>query len=298
MSKDICEKPFIRPYVINNEGKKLYLRLQRWTPQVERDLKSKGYKYTLIPCGECYYCKKLYRSQWANRLYTESLYYDRTYFITLTYNYNPTFLKRNDLRLFILRLYTHFNRLYGSQIKYFASGEYGSLNGRPHYHLIVYGLPELQIDDLKNCDEIRSLWNKGIVQVVPAEYGSFNYVAGYTAKKLDNLICDKKIKPFCVMSKGLGKRYFDEHKDKLYHQDSLCISNRNSTYMTSLPRYFDKLMNKINPNKLKEVKDNRELSIIKDTQEKLKCSNKAISDTYFAKAKFHKDIINSKRYKI
>lgn len=64
------------------------------------------------------------------------------------------------------------------KLKFYGCGEYGELDQRPHYHLILFGW--------KPGDEIISkIWPFGFVSV--KEYlgeTTGNYVAGYVQKKL------------------------------------------------------------------------------------------------------------------
>jgi hypothetical protein len=47
-------------------------------------------------------------------------------------------ISKRHLQLFLKRLRKHYNV---QGIKYLASGEYGGKLDRPHYHLVIFGLP-------------------------------------------------------------------------------------------------------------------------------------------------------------
>lgn len=293
---DFCDNPYIRPYMELGDGTKHWFRMFPYSPEKEKELSRNGTKYVLIPCGKCLYCKNKYKSQWAYRMYLESKYHKSSYFITLTYEYNPTWLSRRDLQLFIKRLRFRF----GAGLVYFASGEYGSLNGRPHYHLIVFDLPPLEIEENGNCEIIRSIWKKGNVFVSSdADIGSFNYSAGYTAKKLEDFSSiDRKIRPFCLMSKGIGKKHFEDNKDDIIFTDSVIVSNHKNTRSVKSPRYFDKLLEKENPLALEDIKKNRLLFVADSNFGKLDLNNKQIINVYRSKHSEHLDKMKSKSYKI
>ncbi len=64
----------------------------------------------------------------------------------------------------------------GYPFRYFACGEYGEETGRPHYHLIAFGLGI-------GAEEIfRRSWKKGFVTVYEANARTMSYVAKYCLK--------------------------------------------------------------------------------------------------------------------
>lgn len=125
-------------------------------------------------------------------------------FITLTYDdeHLPAGNGLNyvDLQKFLKRLR---KQLHEKKIKFYACGEYGDNDeqiwygnyredgkylGRPHFHLIVFGLPpnndtRLLLTKIWTfCDPERFLYNsKG---VAPVTVSDIAYVAGYCQKKL------------------------------------------------------------------------------------------------------------------
>ncbi len=60
--------------------------------------------------------------------------------------------------------------------RYFACGEYGEKTGRPHYHLISFGL------GIGGVDIFKGLWKKGLVSVYEANARTMAYVAKYCLK--------------------------------------------------------------------------------------------------------------------
>lgn len=204
-----------------------------------------GVHYVTVPCGHCAVCRKERSKAWALRLMLESLYWDETCFVTLTYDDEsvpmtdkvavfdgkvqlPFTLCKEDLTKFFKRL----RRRLDKPIKYYACGEYGSHTFRPHYHFIGFGLSQDDIEDIEDA------WTKGIVDVGELTMASCNYVAGYVQKKLYGKLSDDyygfRVKPYSVMSKGLGKRYFMEHLDELLEDE--CVHYKG--HDLALPRYF------------------------------------------------------------
>ena len=111
-------------------------------------------KFITVPCGKCDECRVNHSREWALRC---SLHYAalspeekaKSWFITLTYDdlHNPGVLCPDDMTLFFKRLRKHFKN---EKIKYFYCGEYGSRTYRPHYHLIIFGLPITDLKFIKN----------------------------------------------------------------------------------------------------------------------------------------------------
>lgn len=84
------------------------------------------------------------------------------------------------------------------KIRYYAVGEYGDANSRPHYHAIVFGYPScLRTRTYKDvrgrtvwrrccefCNVVGNTWGQGDIEVATVEIGSAQYVAGYVNKKM------------------------------------------------------------------------------------------------------------------
>lgn len=102
-------------------------------------------KDKIVKCGKCFECKQQEAKAWATRIMLEAENYSHSpYLITLTYNDNCLTYQKDkllrDITLFIKKL----RKSYG-KLRYFYCMEYGSLHQRPHFHMILFGLP---LDDL------------------------------------------------------------------------------------------------------------------------------------------------------
>lgn len=218
-------------------------------------LKDRLGKVMEVPCGKCIECKKERSKEWAFRLMCESLNFQNSIFITLTYDdenvlnvpgapypYYAT-LSSLDLQLFFKRLRFNLN---GRKIKYYACGEYGSNTFRPHYHAIIFNM------DFCDSPLIEQSWGKGFVQVDPVNVQTINYVAGYVQKKLygTDSYPDMIQAPFSRMSKRLGFDYFERNAEKIWNQGITFQGFRLKT-----PRYFYRLMEqgKIGDKTLNEI---------------------------------------------
>lgn len=110
-------------------------------------------------CGKCLPCLVRKRSAITARGVMEAQYYplEQTVFVTLSYNedFLPTVvvedpltgeqiehmtLCKKDLQDFLRRLNYHHEKATGRKVRYLGAGEYGGQFGRPHYHLILFGI--------------------------------------------------------------------------------------------------------------------------------------------------------------
>lgn len=114
---------------------------------------------------------------WQHRINLEYRCYDASTFITLTYRDElPNMeLVPSDLTLFIKRLRKY---VQPKKIRYFAVGEYGSENCRPHYHIIVFGLGCLDHDSLEK------MWGHGFVHQGEVNQKSIRYICKYVVKAM------------------------------------------------------------------------------------------------------------------
>lgn len=201
----------------------------------------------LVPCGKCMACRIQKRKEWSLRMLHEKEFWDDSIFVTLTYDDshvpdNYTLVKR-DLQLFIKRLR---KAIVPRRIKYFACGEYGDLNGRPHYHAIIFGLSlspadkQIIMDNWNYCDwSVDSIREKSFGL---AEPDSINYVAQYIDKKFtgekaqEEYVRKNRDPVFRILSLGIGARYVDSNSDNL--KTDLCCKHRGAEH--GLPRYYIK----------------------------------------------------------
>ena len=214
-----------------------------------------------LPCGKCLACRLSKAREWAVRCVLEASLYENNSFITLTYDdaYLPADgkLKRKHLQDFLKRLRSYHD------VRYFGCGEYGGSgsticngvkleHGRPHYHLIIFGwFP----DDFRNgrSKELEKLWPFGYSYVDECNFRTCDYVARYTTKKLfkkddDSFIC-MSIKP------GLGYAWLQKHFD-IFDNDRI-YGSFGSGNVSNIPRYFEKIFEVLDPEKLKELKEMR-----------------------------------------
>jgi len=202
-----------------------------------------------FPCNKCLYCLYQRRLKWTNRLDLEALQYgDKIAFVTLTYDAiscpRDYSLVPTEISAYIKRL-RHY--LKGVKIKYYGCGEYGETRGRPHYHLLIFG-----VDIYRDARAMVSAWqSRGIVKILPALDGSSRYVAGYVTKKLGIDSYGDRYPPYQRFSKGLGYHIIEKLQ---FFTDQLKIGDR----LIKFDRYLkNKCYEKFfNSTQIQEIKQN------------------------------------------
>lgn len=155
-----------------------------------------------LPCGQCIGCKTQHANEWAHRCQHEATQWEHNIFLTLTYDdkHLPShgYLYPHELAKFFKRLRKSCNsrrsRILSDKgtIRYFACGEYGAQNGRPHYHALLFNC---NFDDRKKTridkrggqqwtsKTLEALWPYGLHEFGVALPAAANYIAQYSLKK-------------------------------------------------------------------------------------------------------------------
>lgn len=211
------------------------------------------------PCGKCPACRRSRTREWANRIIHEMAYHKKSCFLTLTYDdeHLPESLSRRDIQLFLKRLR---KSIEPDKIKYFGCGEYGSQFGRPHYHMIIFGL-DVKSSVFKLLKTVKDKkyyrmneWTFGFIDIGTVTYKSAAYVAGYIQKKLDKDDYGDKSPPFQFQSQGIGKFYALDNFKRLSKELSFTMNGAKC----SLPRYYRKVLgDKINQADLNDLAEER-----------------------------------------
>lgn len=239
-----------------------------------------------LPCGRCTGCRLEYSRQWALRCHHEAQMHDDNAFITLTYNNEnlpeDQSIHKDELQKFFKRL----RKNSGVKLRYFACGEYGEKNNRPHYHAIIFGFgfPDKYLysktkrgDLLFRSPLLEKCWTFGHTLIGNVTFESSAYVARYVMKKRKGKpdqvdkhgktneeyykLLDKdtgeihQLEPeFCVMSRrpGIGKTWFDNYRGDL-NKDYITLRGAKH----KLPKYYDSLLEADDPIDMMERKLNR-----------------------------------------
>ena len=260
-------------------------------PIVWNEKHSDGSGPLLLPCGRCTGCRIDYSRTWALRCYHEAQMHDANAFVTLTYDEKhipaDRSINKTELQDFFKKLRYEVNEIYGCTelqstktsrqrmvpnrpIRYFACGEYGTKNNRPHYHALIFGydFPDKTLYSEKDgtllfrSKLLEHCWTKGFSTIGQVTFESAAYVARYTMKKRKGP-ADQKDKngktnkqhyelldpetgeihdlepEFCVMSRrpGIGKAWYDTYKGDL-EKDFLTLADGTKH---RIPRYYDTL---------------------------------------------------------
>lgn len=245
-----------------------------------------------VACGQCVGCKLQRAGMWAARIYHESHEYDLSVFLTLTYSNlhipQDGSLNHRHFQLFMKRLrkYHHYANPDAPKIKYYMCGEYGGNTDRPHYHAIVFGLDFADKrkhskgkrgDQIYVSDKLNELWGMGYCWIGSVSHRSAGYCARYCLKKITGeMAVDhyKKVNPltgeifeitpeYLAVSNGVGFRHFEKHHEQMYLRDSCVIEGK----QTPVPKYYDRKLEQINPQRLEEVKKARKKRALKRKQD-------------------------------
>ena len=260
-------------------------------------------KIEYIPCGKCISCQLSYSRDKATQImmhkeygYNGGKYPDGTcWFLTVTYSdeYLKTTkvvntetgeinegisLSKEDHQKFIKRLRKAYPEI---KIQYVLAGEYGSKTQRPHYHLIIYGLPleqeqfkKVGVNNLNQptweLKKLSDIWGMGYVNIGRVTWQSAAYVARYTLKKAfkkDKLWYEMQgmLPEYIVWSNGIGKQYFLDNYEKIYKTDSVPITSKIG--LLKPPRSYDRMLKEIDPKLFAEIKRKRDYeSIVREKQ--------------------------------
>ncbi|UPW40888.1 replication initiator protein [Sigmofec virus UA08Rod_6251] len=224
--------------------------------------------YMTVPCGKCEGCLLDRAFSWSVRCTCESLYHKENYFVTLTYSPEclpeDGMLNRVHVQQFMKRLRRAFT---GYKIRVFYCGEYGEKRRRPHYHLILFGLPLAKeghrlypINSSRKgninyvTDIISSKWSYGLATVGPFSSSAAAYVAQYTLKKnkenfsyrsrgnshTSKSSCSSFVSPFIGMSNrpAIGQQFFFEHYLDIFNRSGFNVEVGGSFKFIRPLRFF------------------------------------------------------------
>lgn len=205
--------------------------------------------------------------------------HDRNCVVTLTYNAEhlrgPSLVKR-DLQLYMKRLRKEF----GKGIRFYACGEYGENNKRPHYHVVLFNhdfddkrfyKKSKTGDSLYTSDTAERIWAQGFCVIGEVTFESCAYIARYIVDKMTGPLAaewyvdqstGEIIEPeFTNMSRrpGIGSRYFEKFGAEVYTHDSVIV--RGSEVRP--PRFYDVKMDGIDPKRMEVLKRKRRREAMK-----------------------------------
>lgn len=148
----------------------------------------------VAPCGQCLPCRINQRRKKVFRLLLEHRFFTGpSSFSSITYadehlpyivgsDGAPSWtVSRRTLQLLVKRMRDKWSP---GRFRFFGVGEYGTDSGRPHYHMLCYGLSAPELKELtEQCWRTNGELLGG-VRTYTASPRLMSYIAGYTAKKL------------------------------------------------------------------------------------------------------------------
>lgn len=235
-----------------------------------------------VSCGRCIGCRLAYSAKWAIRCVHEASLHSDNCFITLTFS--DEFLPTNrslDLGVF-QKFMKRLRKRFGSGIRFFHCGEYGSRFGRPHYHACLFGVdfPDKVLFKMSNgfplyrSSILEKLWKFGHSTVAALTFETAAYTARYILKKVTGDAANDhyididydtgevfSVQPeYVTMSNrpGLAKGWIDKFTSDVYPHDFVIINNKKFRP----PKFYDSQFELTNPDEFAVVKDKRVCSAI------------------------------------
>lgn len=251
------------------------------------------YTSAQVPCGGCVGCKLMRSRHWAIRCLHEASLHEHNSFITLTYNEEhlpqDSSLNKAHFQKFMKRLR---KSLHPQLVRFFHAGEYGTDNGRPHYHALLFGY-DFSKDRYPwaireghqywRSPLLETAWPFGHAEIGELTEGSAAYVARYCLSKeyddgsnpryhavdLETGEIITREREYVTMSKkpGLGRGWFDKFKRDVYPSDEVIFGGQK----VKPPRYYDNALELTDPGQLERIRQKRrdERDLANTTPERL-----------------------------
>lgn len=247
-----------------------------------------------LPCGQCIGCKLERSRQWAVRCMHEASMHQHNAFITLTYDdaHIPPRgqLNHTEYQKFMRRLRKN---IAPKQVRFFMCGEYGELNGRPHYHAALFGhdfndklywMKSPSGQRLYRSATLERLWPYGHSTTADVTFESAAYIARYCTKKITGDAANTHYKrtdsegeyqltpEYGKMSlkPGIGATWYDKYKNDVYPHDYVITNSKEC----KPPKYYDILQKRENPDNMEDITHARETrareKYLDNTPERLK----------------------------
>lgn len=231
-----------------------------------------------VPCGQCIGCRIDYSKMWAARMMHEAQLHDQNCFITLTYDQEHLPPGNTLVKCHLQKFFKRLRKSLGDKkVSYYSVGEYGELNQRPHYHAILFGhdfgdrvLFTRGHDYLLHTSaELSKLWPDGHCTVGDVTPQTCAYTARYVLKKINGAKAAEhyervnphtgqihQVQPeYSAMSRRppIAQNWFQRYATDVFPDDFVLLNGKKS----KTPRYYDKLLDKVDPAQLEKIKQKR-----------------------------------------
>lgn len=164
------------------------------------------------------------------------------------------------------------------KLRYFLVGEYGGVTYRPHYHMLLYGESFREdgvVYKVENGrqfwtnERLDAVWKKGVALIGELTPETAAYTAGYCLKKLKDKeevlgrFDEKTGEAWTVhptfrrmsLKPGLGSAFFAKYGNTdIVAHDQVVMPNG---VAVPVPRYYDKLTEVVEPERMEEIKRER-----------------------------------------
>lgn len=160
--------------------------------------------------------------------------------------------------------------------RYYMAGEYGPENGRPHYHICLFGHDwEDKVffkttpsgEKIYTSATLEKLWPWGFSSTAELTFESAAYVARYCISKVTGDMAEEHYKRFDHIGEyqlppeynqmsrkpGLGHEWLKKYKSDVYTYDHLIVNG----HETRPPKYYDKLFDAHDPETFEQLKNER-----------------------------------------
>ncbi|QXP08212.1 MAG: replication initiator protein [Arizlama microvirus] len=259
------------------------LHFQRHKPG-DRELK--------VPCNQCGDCRTKRLSDWGQRCVHHASQFKENSFLTLTYDDanlpDNGSLYKPHLQGFFKRLRYHFPV---RKLSYYACGEYGERTQRAHYHVCLFNADfqdkiafrKIGEHQLYLSAQLTEIWGHGNTSLGSLTYQTACYTAAYVMKRTLGKGCPKYVKldeetglltplvqPFAVMSlrPAIASDWMHKYHADIYgHNKDTIVQN---TKKLKPARYYDRIYDRINPDHMAEIKQERIAKHIELTDNQLR----------------------------
>lgn len=239
-----------------------------------------GHNSFLLPCGKCLGCRLDRSRDWAARCTHEAQLHQFNCFVTLTYSDEnlpeDRSLNHAHFQRFIHEVRRH-PTFKGIRVSYLMCGEYGEQTLRPHYHAILFGIdfPDKKHYATRQGNRIFTsalldkLWPHGQSKIGAVSPQSAAYVARYSVqnsgpkfpaghyqwlnKTTGEIVTVKPEYGRMSTRPAIGKHWYAKFASDIHAFDSLVLQGKEF----KPPRYYDKLLKQLNPERFAEIKASR-----------------------------------------
>lgn len=243
----------------------------------KRRLKYEPGKHFLVGCKQCVFCRLARSREVGMRIMHEARYHRESWFFTLTYDdehlpqscCGPT-LDRPRITRLRKDVDQDAVRGFMKKFKFFAVGEYGDINKRPHYHgvaFVDYPWQTIEVEPSRSGErqfvsaEFTRLWPEGRHRLSKLNFEFAAYVARYALKKQTGFQLRRyggRTPEFSSWCHGLGGDFFRDFQSDIYPSDECLITRADGKRVPMLPpALYDRWLEKIDPEMLQKVRDKR-----------------------------------------